>query len=47
LEWFIYIPEEGDWIIDYKGKDPKKARQKYLKWSNRKRIPKNSKIWSR
>ncbi len=45
MEWFIYIPNEGDWPINYDGDDPKEARAVYLKWAERKRLPAGSKIW--
>ena len=46
-EWFIYIPEEGDWQIDYDGEKEEEARKVYLKRSNRERLPTKSRIWSR
>lgn len=45
MKWFIYIPEEGDWPIDYRGSDHREARQAYLKWAGRKRLPAGSRIW--
>jgi hypothetical protein len=47
MEWFIYIPEEGDWPIKYNGTDKDKAKATYLKWAKRKSLPKGSRIWSR
>lgn len=46
-EWFIYIPDEGDWPIDYYGHSKKEARIVYLKWSGRTRLPRGSKLWNR
>jgi hypothetical protein len=46
-EWFIYIPEEGDWPIHYSGPSAKEARLAYLRWAGRKRCPDGSKIWFR
>lgn len=45
MKWYIYIPEEGDWPINYSGDNKKEAREAYLKWAQRKRLPKNSVIW--
>lgn len=42
-EWVIYIPEEGDWPINHKlNASYSEARETYLKWADRKRLPKNS-----
>lgn len=47
-EWFIYIPDEGDWpITTYAGPDKEKARLAYLKWAGRKRLPAGAVIWGR
>jgi hypothetical protein len=46
MEWFIYIPEEGDWPIDYDGDNLYAAKAAYLKWAGRKRLPAGSVIWS-
>ncbi len=42
-KWVIYIPEEGHWDINCPVQASKKeARDAYLKWANRKRLPKGS-----
>lgn len=43
--WYIYIPEEGDWPINYWGEDIKGARSAYLTWARRRRLPRGAKIW--
>ena len=43
-DWQIYIEDEGHWPIDYKGLDYEEARRIYLKWANRKKLPKGSYI---
>lgn len=40
----IYIPEEGHWPIDGEHKSIGEAREAYLEWADRKRLPKGSKI---
>lgn len=43
--WMIYIPEEGHWPIKVNGYALKRiARETYLKWAERKRLPKGSSI---
>lgn len=42
--YHIYIPEEGHWEIEGKHADVASARKAYLKWANRKRLPKGSSI---
>lgn len=45
--WYIYIPEEGDWPIDgYSGDSKSEAKAAYLRWAGRKTIPKGARIWS-
>jgi len=46
-EWFIHIENEGDYPIAYMGQKEEVAKQKYLTWANRERLPARSKIWSR
>jgi hypothetical protein len=43
--WYIYIPDEGDWPINYRGTDEREARDVYLRWAERKRLPAGSRIW--
>lgn len=45
MTWYIYIPDEGDWPIDYRGTNPAEARRVYLTWAQRKRLPNGAKIW--
>lgn len=47
VEWLIYIPDEGDWPIDYAGTDEEGARRAYLSWAGRKRLPPGARIWRR
>lgn len=42
--WFVYIPEEGHWPIDYSGDDAAEARAAYLRWAGRKRLPAGARI---
>ena len=42
LEWFIYIEDEGDWPISGTHKTKAEARNAYLKWAGRQRIPAGS-----
>jgi hypothetical protein len=42
--WLIYIPEEGDWPILGCHASEAEARQAYLQWANRKRLPAGSYI---
>lgn len=44
--WYIYIPEEGHWPIDYGGPSKAEARRVYLEWAGRKRLPNGSSIGS-
>ena len=44
MKWYIYIPDEGHWEIDYDGDDQKEARKVYLKWAKRERLPAGSQI---
>ena len=46
-EWFVYIPEEGDWPVYYDGKSHAGARSAYLKWANRKKLPPGAVVWRR
>lgn len=46
-EWFIYIPEEGDWLVKYTGEKERDARLAYLAQFGVKRMPANSVLWSR
>ena len=46
-EWFIYIPDEGDWPIKYSGDSKEEAKVVYLKWADRESLPSGSKIWYR
>lgn len=46
-EWYIYIPEEGDWPIAFDGDSPAAARRAYLKWAGRTRLPAGARIWQR
>lgn len=46
-EWFVYIPEEGDWSLRYTGDKERDARLAYLAQFGVKRMPAGSRIWSR
>jgi hypothetical protein len=46
-EWYIYIPDEGDWPINYNGRSHEQARLAYLQWAGRQRLPAGAVIWSR
>jgi hypothetical protein len=47
MEWFLYVPNSGDWRINYNGDSAIEARKAYLEQSGYKRLPNNSHIWSR
>jgi len=44
-QWFIYIPEEGDWPIKYDGDSKEEAKAVYLKWAKIEKLPAGSRIW--
>ena len=45
-KWTVRIPGEGDYpIFGYHGDDSARAREVYLKWAKRQRLPAGSKIW--
>lgn len=46
MKWFIHIPEEGDWKINYNGTSEIEAREVYLTWADRKKLPKGATIYS-
>lgn len=47
LEWFIYVPDEGDYQIDYTGTRPDEAQSAYFKWAIRNDLPEGAVIWVR
>jgi hypothetical protein len=43
-KWFIYIPEEGHWPIPGTHSTEAAARDAYLRWAERRRLPNGSMI---
>ena len=44
-EWFIYIPKQGLWLINYTGDSKEEAEAAYLKQSGDESLPSGSKIY--
>jgi hypothetical protein len=44
-KWYVYIPDDGDWPINYSGTSIKEARAAWLKSIGEKSLMRGSYIW--